>query len=228
MAATAHARHTSGSSTLQFARRRRHCVLTVAWFFSVLTLSGWVIGMGTSITREIRWDPELESLLSLPVPEVAALRGKVLGAIVTPTPLAPGELMTLVSSGATVADIEIVLGVPTSATNVTIDVCGAVTLTLTVGDALGPSGRRTVTLGGRVPTMIGAPKLELKTGETTIDARLLVDGNVVEIFVGGGRAVVTAPGLTLAAPGSVSVSAATAGVSVHNATAWAMRSVFGL
>jgi hypothetical protein len=182
--------------------------------------------MGTSITRQIEWDPDLETLLSLPVPEVAALRGNVLGSVSTPTPLAPGTPMVLVAAGATVADIEIVLGVPTSAANVTVEVCSAVTLTLAIGDALGPSGRRTVTLGGRVPTMIGSPTLELKSGETTVDVRLLVDGNVAEIFVGGGRAVVTAPGLRLAAPGLVTVTAATKGMSVRNATAWAMHSVF--
>ena len=44
-----------------------------------LVNSGWVGGVGTSITREIGWDAELEVLTSMPVPEVVALRQKVPG-----------------------------------------------------------------------------------------------------------------------------------------------------
>ena len=183
------------------------------------------MGMGTSITRQIGWDPELETLVSVPVPEVASLHEKTLTNITSTTPLHPEVPLVLVASGVTFADIEFAMRIPTGTSNATVDVCGAITLSLMV---LGPSptGRRTVTLGGRVPSMIGTPTFELKSKESIVSVRILVDAHVAEIFVGGGRAVVTSPGLSLAAQCALSVTATTAGMSIENASAWTMRSVF--
>ena len=48
----------------------------------------------------------------------------------------------------------------------------------------------------------------------------------VELFIAGGRAMVSVPGAALAAPGAVTITADAPGVVLHNATIWSMGSAF--
>jgi hypothetical protein len=197
--------------------------------------SGWITGCCTSITRQVGWDPELETLLSTPVPEVAALRGKVLGTVATPEPLVPGAAKVLARSNATVADIELFVSVPADPITITVSICSAgggvsdsVVVVLTVGEP-GPSGRRVVTLGGSVPSIVSRlqpPQFELKRGETGFDFRALVDTELVELFVAGGRLMTSVPGAALSPIAPVTVAANRTGAAVVNGSVWRMRAVF--
>jgi len=186
--------------------------------------SGWVVGMGVSITRVVSWDPQLETLLVAPVPEVTAYHEAVLAHIDTSVPLQQGTPKIIVTQSAQVADVVIVIGLPSGNTSVTLDLCSGVVANISVS-AADSTGRRTATVGGTVPTMIGNPTFELKQGEETLEVRALLDVGVTELFLAGGRAVITSPGVHLAAPGVVSLTAGSDGVVVHNATAWAMGSI---
>lgn len=197
--------------------------------------SGWITGCCTSITRHIGWDPELETLLSNPVPEVAKLRGAVLGTVggQNPAPLAPGVPKVLAASNATVADIEFYVTVPAAPVDISVNICNdgggrpGFAAVFTVG-ALLPSGRRTVVLGGSIPSMIPRPPpgFEMKPGETGFGFRALVDTNLVEMFVAGGRLMTSAPGADLSSVAPVTVMANRSGVVIENGTVWRMRAVF--
>jgi hypothetical protein len=208
--------------------------------------SGWITGCCTSITRQIGWDPELETLLSMPVPEVESLRGVVLGTVTSPTPLTPGVPKVLAPSNATISDVDFYISIPADAIAITVDICGAgvghgaasvtrndgamslVALVLSVGK-VEASGRRAVTLGGSVPSIVTRPRppqFELKKGESGFAFRALVDTELVEMFIAGGRLMTSAPGAALSPAAPVTVTANRSGAAIVNGTVWRMRTVF--
>eukprot|EP01048_Picozoa_sp_COSAG05_P038798 COSAG05_NODE_18890_length_301_cov_0.722772_1_plen_100_part_11 len=73
--------------------------------------AGWIRNLGTSVVREVSYDPSVGGgqLLSFPVAEVDTLRADVLGSTHgKPITLKQGgENLTLVANGATAADVEL-------------------------------------------------------------------------------------------------------------------------
>ena len=77
-----------------------------------LVYVGWVsIGRVVSVVREIFFDPVQQRLRSLPVQDLERLRSATPLAASKHTAVAPGETYTVVASGASVADVELVIDV---------------------------------------------------------------------------------------------------------------------
>ena len=153
---------------------------------------GWIRDLGTSVVREVRYDPTVGGgqLLAWPVEELINLRQEVLGS--SKDKLLPaGHTESLVTSGATTADMEFLfatsadapLEVTVTALGLTVDLSvhgPNATIAVNRAAAASAPGRNGVDCGGNffVPTSL-----------TQISLRLLIDGVSIEAFAVDGRGV---------------------------------------
>ena len=159
-----------------------------------------------SAPREVLYDAPTQSLRSLPINELKLLREASIGlALSKPLPVAAGASLALLASnvtGSTGFDlgVEIALNaadtaelslliLAASADETNGAPAAQVTLTIAVGAVVG--GLRAATLSAS-PGVSNA-SFAIPAAELTLSLRVLVDRNLVESFVGGGRAVVTSP-----------------------------------
>jgi len=101
---------------------------------------GWIRNMGTSVVRDVSYDPSLGGqLLAYPVPELTALRTAVLGSTGGKHVTLPSTKNTsIVSTGATAADMELVFDIAPQGLEVTVTALGfAVDLTVQPGGSNG-------------------------------------------------------------------------------------------
>ena len=150
--------------------------------------AGWILGMGSSIVRDITYDSSLKLLLSNPVSELALLRGSIL-ANITNAVLPATDPYSVVRSGAASVDIALDIHVPVEAANLTIGLLGSdaqtapVQIAFTVPQLVEGENRMVEMQSGTVKY-----RFPLLAGES-LSLRLVVDKTIVEAFVQGGRAV---------------------------------------
>lgn len=178
--------------------------------------------MGTSVVRDVGFDPSLGGqLLAYPVPELATLRTAVLGST-------DGKSVTLLSmkntsivaSGATAADMELVFGIASTGLEVTVAALGfAIDLTVEAG---GANATLRVHYGG-LPGCHGS--FPLPPGLTQIELRLVVDGVSIEAFAARGRGVCSYAQTAAPSQSAVVVAAGSSPVTVLNATVWQMSAI---
>lgn len=206
---------------------------------------GWIRDLGTSVVREVRYDPTVGGgqLLAWPVQELDFLRQEVLGSS-NGRELPAGHTMSLVTNGATAADIEFLFA--TSA-NAQLEVT-VVALGLTVDLAVygsnasiavnRASANTKPTWQGateRLSSVVSAPHnggdcsgtFFVPPGLTQVSLRLLIDGVSIEAFAVDGRGVCSFAHPTPPSKSSsaVFVTAGKANVTLVNATVWRMGQI---
>lgn len=181
---------------------------------------GWIADLAAlTVVRELRFDPVQQSLVSLPVAELASLRGVSL-ANFTGRTLAAGQPAIAVVNGsaATVADLEIDIEMPHGAAPFRMDVgaLGAhIALACSPASATRPVGGCTLFAPGRGRSKTTRQSYNLGPGETATSLRVLVDKVALEVFAGGGRSVAT----VATAKGGIDPSSAVISVGVSSGQA---------
>ena len=199
-----------------------------------------------TVPRSVTYDAQTGKLLSLPVAEMAALRGETLGSRTAAAALAPAASLGLFSPGKSITtfDLEAEIELPADAASqlrlsllasapsvaaVLIDVNASAPFATSGG---GGGGRfRNVTMSAAVPHATSAAFNTsgitfLLPAAEPLAFRALADRVLVEVFVGGGRGVVSsavlAPGSdpTLAAAFVTNTGAAP--LTLVSSAAWAM------
>jgi sucrose-6-phosphate hydrolase SacC (GH32 family) len=157
---------------------------------------GWIADLAAlTVVRELRFDPVQQSLVSLPVAELASLRGALLTNFSGKT-LAAGQPVLTVANGsvATVADIEIDIEMPKGAAAFKVDIgaLGAhIQLACSPASVSHPVAGCTLFAPGRGRGKTTRQSYNLGPGETATSLRVLVDKVVLEVFAGGGRSTAT-------------------------------------
>ena len=157
---------------------------------------GWIADLAAlTVVRELRYDPVQQSLVSLPVAELASLREALLTNFSGKT-LAAGQPVLTVANGsvATVADIEIDIEMPKGAAAFKVDIgaLGAhIQLACSPASASHPVAGCTLFAPGRGRGKTTRQSYNLGPGETATSLRVLVDKVVLEVFAGGGRSTAT-------------------------------------
>ena len=177
-----------------------------------------------TVPREVTFDPKTTRLMSLPAPELTALRGSSLGGL-SPTVIAAGKSIGLFDQGSNAFDL---------VTNVTLPHQAAVSFTIALMasspdhasvtlqsnvSAPSASGLRDVVLTGNVP---GFASMAFSIPATdSMNVRILADRTLAEIFVADGSGVVTVP---VSIAGNQTRAFFTAGASGLNveSSAWEM------
>ena len=210
---------------------------------------GWVGGSSQathdslSLLRDVRYDPRILALVSNPLDELAGLRNATI-ADERAFALAAGDTKTLSGTAANprAASADVVLSFdvsdassgPTIATVCTLadpkdpNATGGVAVLVNVTAAAADGARSARAVVGDCGAELttdgsGAYDVPVLDGEETFDLRILVDRQVVETFVHGGRCVFTqVTGVQGTTPGtSVTISAQTA-VAVASARVFSM------
>ena len=177
-----------------------------------------------TVPREVTFDPETISLLSLPAPELAALRGAVLGSRPSMA-LDAGRPLGLLDRASTAYDLVLNVGLPPhTGVQFVLAVMAAapddasVTMQLNIS-APSPAGLRDVVLTGKAA---GFASLAFTIpAMTAMPLRILADRTLAELFVADGRGVVTLP---VSSTGNRTGAFVTAGASALEveSTAWEM------
>eukprot|EP01052_Picozoa_sp_SAG31_P030694 SAG31_NODE_3170_length_4591_cov_2.304541_2_plen_476_part_00 len=158
---------------------------------------GWIADLAAlTVVRELRFDEVQQSLVSLPVAEVASLRGARPLANLTGRSFAAGEPVLVLSRGsqATVADFEAEIQMPEGAPDFRLNVGAlgtSIQLACSPASASHPAASCTLFAPGRGRGKTTRQSFNLSSTETATSLRVLVDKVVLEIFAGGGRSVAT-------------------------------------
>ena len=180
-----------------------------------------------TVPRELRYDAANSQLLAMPVAELTALRGKLLGSHAQAA-LLQGTSLTLLDTDATAFDLELLFELAASEA-IAVDVAllasgpqavdGGLIIGINISAPAAAADRRTVSLTVSGKTVLA---FAMPPGERSLSVRALADRNVAEVFVGDGRGAYTS------AVNISSVTAAGAFLTAHlpvtltNASAWAM------
>ena len=176
-----------------------------------------------TVPREVTFDPETTSLRSLPAPELAVLRGAVLGGP-TSTRIASGKALGLLDRGSTAYDLVL---------NVTLPPQAGVRFALAVMAATPDDASATLQLNVSSPSLSGI-RVVVLTGNAAgfasmvfkipdmgkMPVRILADRTLAEVFIADGRGVVTLP--VVATRGNNTFIAAGVSVLEVESTAWEM------
>ena len=150
-----------------------------------------------TVPREVVFEPSTVSMRSFPAPELAALRGAILGHH-SPTAVGAGNSLALLDQHSDAYDLVLNVSLPGSsavdfalaifATNVDD---ASVLLQLNVSEKRA-DGARDVQMVGNIGSF-GKMQFRVAKEMTSLDVRLLADRTVAEVFVAEGRGVVTLP-----------------------------------
>jgi len=203
---------------------------------------GWVAGNKClSIPRQVTYDAKLVQLLSVPVDEISALRGEVLGSH-RATTIAAGDSLSVFSTGKTslTFDIEVDIALPSKAP-VSVKISAMATgpdpaknqtqylllLNITTPDA--STGLREVTaVHCALPSCQwdGARdryRFMLPDTEKSLLVRLLGDRTIIETFIASGRAVMTSKvPVDVNIASAFVLSSSQSAVTVNKVSAWNM------
>jgi hypothetical protein len=203
-----------------------------------------------SLLREVTYDPRLGMLCFSPVPELAQLRTTVLASMTTPTAIPASGILSLPTppTAANQSEIRVSFAMPTTAVTFGVRVMTppdamprtflSAGFDFSVGFTPPPAGIAawSVVVGGRadrkthLPVGPTATQLPLLSGvDSSVEMVLYVDQTVVEVFFMGGRVAITdfiptaffLPTSNNTVQG-VELFASGPGVTVLNATVWAM------
>ena len=162
-------------------------------------------GERLTVLREVKYDPRLPGLVSSPIAELAALRNATL-ANETAVTLAPGRPFAITgTAGGAAASSDVLARFRLPDENASFGLCVlsdagatlgvAVTVEVTVSAGV-RSGVASIGHCGDVAAhhdngnwMHGV--FRLLEGESEVDLRVLIDRSIVEVFILGGRAVLT-------------------------------------
>lgn len=205
-------------------------LLHLAWF-NVQPTQGCL-----TVPRTVTYDATTRKLLALPVAEIATLRTESLGKRASVV-LAPGASLSLFDQGkvSTTFDLEAEIGLPTTATSqlrlslLAKSATSAAVLVDVHASAPANDGCRSINMSAAVPHATDAKYNTtgisfLLPATSPLAIRALADRMLVEVFIGGGRGVVSSPVL---APDPTFASAfvtniGDAGVTLASAQAWGM------
>lgn len=182
---------------------------------------GWIRNMGTSVVRDVSYDLALGGqLLAYPVPELTTLRTAVLGSTGGKNVTLPRTTNTsIVASGATAADMDLVFGIAPQGLEVTVTALGfAVDLTVQAGGS-----NATLRVSSVAGSCLGS--FPLPPGLEQIALRLLVDGVSIEAFAAEGRGVCSFADIVAPIQSAVVVTAGSLPVTLLNATVWKMGAI---
>jgi sucrose-6-phosphate hydrolase SacC (GH32 family) len=208
-------------------------------FSEVQQVDGRLIHMGwapaancLTLPREITFDSDLLQLLSNPLDELDALRGDVLGnSISEPQVLQKNDVLTLFSvPGAVPYDMKVTFGLMKEHLPFTAKIqfptafTSSPFLIITVAPPTTPRAARTVTLSG-IAHLYQNTTFAFPAFASELDVRILYDRTIMEVFVAGGRSVVTygIPDAQVPVATNVSIAAAASTpVTLTSANAWEM------